>query len=94
VDEPFAVEGLRHILQNCNAPKVVSDQIVVGRKYPRYLLLSGKVGERNFNRLDIPQANRRLRGTSDETLNLSRYRFRVEATIEITAFSFDGVICD
>ena len=32
LDEPLAVEVLRHLLQNLDPPQVVLDQVVVGRE--------------------------------------------------------------
>ena len=49
VDEPLAVEGAGHRLQNLDAPLAVLDQLVVGRQDARDALLDGERGERNFN---------------------------------------------
>ena len=35
LDEPLAVEVLRHLLQNLDPPQVVLDQVVVGRENRR-----------------------------------------------------------
>lgn len=48
VDEPLAVEGLRHILQDADAAQVVLDQVVVGREDAGDLALGGEVGELDF----------------------------------------------
>lgn len=41
VDEPLAVECLRHLLQDRDPPRVVLDQVVVGREDRRDLALGG-----------------------------------------------------
>ena len=45
VDEPLAVEGAGHRLQNLDAPLAILDQIVVGRQDARDALLGGEGGE-------------------------------------------------
>jgi hypothetical protein len=44
VDEPLAVEGAGHRLQNRDAPLVVLDEFVVGRQDARDALLNGERG--------------------------------------------------
>jgi hypothetical protein len=44
VDEPLAVEGAGHRLQNLDAPLAVLDQLVVGRQDARDALLDGERG--------------------------------------------------
>lgn len=57
VDEPLAVEGLRHLLQYPDAPQVVLDQVVVGREDPGNSALGGEVGERDWKLRKCRQGN-------------------------------------
>ena len=52
VDEPLAVEGAGHRLQEPDAPLTVLHQLVVGRQDARYPPLHRQRGKRNFN---LPQ---------------------------------------
>ncbi len=53
VDEPLAVEGAGHRLQNPDAPLAVLDEFVVGRQDARDALLHGDWGEWDFNQPQI-----------------------------------------
>ena len=48
LDEPFAVEILRHFLENFDAPEIILDQIVVGREDGGDFALFGERGEVDF----------------------------------------------
>ena len=48
VDEPLAVEGAGHRLQNLDAPLAVLDQLVVGRQDARDAPLDGERGNVDF----------------------------------------------
>ena len=48
VDEPLAVEGAGHRLQNLDPPLAVLDQFVVGRQGPRDAALDGEGGKRKL----------------------------------------------
>ena len=48
LDEPLAVEVLRHLLQNLDPPQVVLDQVVVGRENRRDFPLRGERGTAIF----------------------------------------------
>ena len=53
VDEPLAVEGAGHLLQDPDAPLIVLDQIVIGRQDARYPPLDGKRRKRNFKAREV-----------------------------------------
>ena len=47
LDEPLAVEVLRHRLQNLYPPQVILDQVVVGREYRHNFALTSNIGCRD-----------------------------------------------
>jgi len=52
LDEPLAVEVLRHLFQNLDPPQVVLDQVVVGREDGGDFALRGEGGDVNLNILE------------------------------------------
>ena len=63
VDEPLAVEGAGHVLQQPDAPLAVLDQLVVGRQDTRDAALGGERGNAFYwsYDLELPVSGRTLK---------------------------------
>ena len=53
MDEPLAVEGAGHRLQDLDAPLAVLDEVVVGRQDARDALLDGERRDQNLKRIKV-----------------------------------------
>ena len=62
VDEPLAVEGVGHRLQNLDAPLAVFDEFVVGRQDACDAFLDGERRKRDFYTLDLRRTHIGLTG--------------------------------
>lgn len=70
VDEPLAVAGAGHLLQDPDAPLVVLDPLVIGRQDARDSALDGERRNSELKRKQLLNAQVILRSTAGHTLHL------------------------